>query len=65
VKPAEPPIGRGRIDEAGRRLNLPSGPDSEGRNVLGLNSLPLFAVMWTTAPTLRSLRRAVMWASGV
>lgn len=27
--------------------------------------LPLFAVMWTTAPTLGSLRRAVMWANGV
>lgn len=27
--------------------------------------LPFFAVMWTTAPTLGSLRRAVMWANGV
>ena len=30
---------------------LPSGADSEGWNVLGPNSLPLAAVMWTTAPT--------------
>lgn len=62
---AEQPIGSGRIDEAGRRLYLPSGADSEGWNVLSPNSLPLSAVMWTAAPTLGSLRRAVMWASGV
>jgi len=57
------PIGNGRIDEARRRLCLPSGSDSEGWNVLSLNSLSLSAVMWTTAPTVGSLRRAVMWAS--
>ena len=58
-------IGSGGIDGAGRRLYLPSGADSEGWNVLSLNSLPLSVVMWTTAPTLDSLRRAAMWASGV
>lgn len=35
----------------------------KGWNVLRLNSLPLSAVMWTTAHTLGSLRRAVMWAT--
>lgn len=65
MKPAKQPIGSERTDEAGRRLYLPSGADSEGWNVLGLNSLPLSTVMWTTATTLGSLRRAVMWASGV
>lgn len=60
---AQQPAGIGRIDEARRRLCLPSGSDREGWNVLSLNSLPLFTVMQTTTPTLGSLMRAVMWAS--
>lgn len=35
----EQPIGSGRIDEAGWRLYLPSVADSEGWNILGLDSL--------------------------
>lgn len=62
---ADQPFGSGRIDATGRRLYLPSAADSEGWNVLGSNSLLLSAVMWATAPTLGSPRRAVMWASGV
>lgn len=44
-------------------LCLPSG--AEGWNIFVLNWPPLSAVMWTTAPTLSSPRRAVMRASGV
>lgn len=46
-----------------RGLCLPSG--TEGWNIFVPTWLPLSAVMWTTAPTLDSPRRVVMWASGV
>lgn len=52
-------IGDRRLDEAWRRLCLPSGSDSEGWNIFSLNSLLLSMVMWTAASTLSSLRRAV------
>lgn len=49
IKLAEQVIGSGGIAKTGRRQYRPSGA----------------AVMWTTAPTASSLRRAVMWADGV